>query len=91
MWTIAGFLLPWLLLALAVGSAFAALPLPTVLLTAFAFIADIVGFVLMLAADRRTLRGAGYGAFIAFLTQILAGAIGVVVLFGWCISMLNSV
>ena len=90
-WAIAGFLLPWVLLALGVVVFLLRMPVAGVLLVALAALADIAGPVVMLTAERRDVRGAAYGTFIAFLTQVIAGAIGVVVLFGWCISMLNQV
>lgn len=89
-WAIAGFLQPWVLLGLGVCFFFLGLPMVGVVLVALTALADIAGPVVMLTAERRDVRGAAYGTFIAFLTQVIAGAIGVVVLFGWCVSTLND-
>lgn len=51
---------------------------------------DVTGIVLAFAPRNRTVRSIGWGVLIAFLTHIVAGSISLVVLFGWCVSLLTD-
>lgn len=51
---------------------------------------DLTGPFLAFLASSRTVRSLGWGAFIALLTHVIAVAIGILVLFGWCVSALND-
>lgn len=90
LWTIVGFLLPWVLLALGIVLAILGYPTPAVLLIAATMLLDIAGFVVMMVANRLQVRGAAYGSFAGCLTHVISVAIAVVVFFGWCVSMLND-
>ena len=98
---ILGFIVPWLVLAAMVlviflesngaryassgtqaGIAFALFLLAGVL--------DLTGLILAFAPSNRTVRSLGWGAFISLLTHVTTVAIGFLVLFGWCVSVLNN-
>lgn len=93
-----GFFVPWLLVVVAIGLAFlggstvdgqlGAIGVAGVLLLLTGLI-DLIGTAVGFGASNLTARSIGYGVFIAFLTHLVAGAIVVVVFFGWCVSNLN--
>lgn len=98
---ILGFAVPWLALAASVlvffisdsdpNGAFADVaPGLAFFLIVLAGALDLTGLILAFAVPNRTVRSLGWGAFIALLTHVTAVAIGILVLFGWCISYLNS-
>jgi len=97
---ILGFAVPWLLVVvgaviIVIGSSAAGGVDSTSFWTAVVLlmvtgVVDLAGLVLAFAAPSRTVRSLGWGAFIALLTHVIATAIGIVVLFGWCVAALNS-
>lgn len=95
---ILGFAVPWLIVVVgalligfggAHGDGSAAVGTGLVLIL-IAWVVDVIGTVLAFAVPSRTVRSLGWGALIALLTHVIATAIGVVVLFGWCVAALND-
>jgi hypothetical protein len=96
-----GFVVPWLMVIAAVvvilvpvrstvdGTQLVGIEIGLLLLVLtglFDLVWTIVGF----AVKKLAVSSFGYGVFIAFLTQLIAGALGTVVLFGICVSSIND-
>jgi hypothetical protein len=95
LWAIAAFAAPWVMMAAAivlgvVGGGSTGWFAAGVVLFMLAGLIDLVGVSIAFTAKNLMVRSAAYGAFIALLTHLAGGAIGVIVLFGWCISALNN-
>ncbi|HEY3683594.1 MAG TPA: hypothetical protein VGL93_11165 [Streptosporangiaceae bacterium] len=96
-----GFVVPWLMVAAAVvailvpvrstvdGTQLVGIEIGLFLLV-LTGVFDLVWTVVGFAVKRLGVSSFGYGVFIAFLTQLIAGALGTVVLFGICVSSLND-
>lgn len=91
LWTVIGFLLPWVVLALGVVLAILGHPLPSVICIGLAIVLDVAGFIVMMVANHLQVRGAAYGSFAGCLTHVITVAVAVLIFFGWCVSMLNGV
>lgn len=96
-YTLIGFFVPWALVALAVlfviyaafwsGEDVNVVASWAVLaLLVIDVVINLTGTVLAFAAPSRTVRSLGWGALIALITQIIVFALGIVVVFGWCVS-----
>lgn len=90
-WTLVGFLTPWLLITLAALFSMGWFPIG-VAGVGILLIAVFIGAIIALAVAKSTaVRGTGYGALTGCLIQLILGAIGFVIFFGWCLSQLNDI
>jgi len=90
LWTILGFLLPWVLLVLGIVLGILGHPVPAVVLVGVTILLDIAGLVVMMVANPLPARGVAYGSFAGCLTHIISVALAVIVFFGWCVSALSG-